>query len=140
VNRVSAPWLLTGEARIVSAKTSQCSELENRQKRNQGEMILNSHPDITFSKHAREITSPVASCPSQALLEEFWIVFQGRKHLTLGMVLHVRFVLVRHHPPRQKIVVVRVELVLAKPPLLIGELVRELDVLQDACAVSTGPA
>ena len=47
------------------------------------------------------------------------------------MVLHVSFPAMRDHPTSDKIVVVRVELILSPPPFLVGEGVGEALVLED---------
>lgn len=54
------------------------------------------------------------------------------------MILHVGLVTMIHHPPGQEIIIVGIELILSEPPLLIGEAVGEVDVLQDTSAIGTG--
>ena len=42
------------------------------------------------------------------------------------------------HPASNEIIIVCIQLVLAKPPFLIREAIGEIDILQDACPVGTG--
>ncbi len=94
--------------------------------------------NMTFGEKAGHIASPITACPTQALCQEFWIVFEGSQNLTMWVVLHVGLVTMRHHPPCEKVVIIGVQLVLAKPPFLVGETIGEVDILKDARAVGTG--
>lgn len=92
-------------------------------------------PDLTLDKQAREVASPVTSSPSQTLLQELGVVFESGLNLTVWMVLHVYLPIVIDQPSCDEIVVVGVELVLAKPPLLIGEAACESWIFDDLGAI-----
>lgn len=92
---------------------------------------------MPLSKQAGQIAPPVTACPTKTLLEELGVVLEGGLYFTLGVVLHVCLVTMGHHPPGEEVVVVGIELIMTKPPLLIREAVGEVDVLQDTCTVGT---
>ncbi len=104
------------------------------------EKSISLHPYVAFSKDAGQIASPITSGPSETLLEEFGIIFKGGLDLAFGMILHVCFMAMIDHPAGDEIVIIGIELILTKPPLLVGEAVREVFVLQDAGAVGTSPS
>ena len=82
-------------------------------------------------EQARQVTSPIAPCPSKALVQELSIVLQCCLDFAFRMVLHIRLPTMRNHPAGDEIVVIRVELILAEPPFLIGEASCELLILQN---------
>lgn len=93
-------------------------------------------PDVALSEQAGEVASPVASCPTETLLEELGVVFQGSLDLAFWMILHVHLVLVVDQPTGNEVVIVSVELILTKEPLLVGETVGEVRVLQNVGTIS----
>jgi hypothetical protein len=95
---------------------------------------------MTFAKHASQIAAPIASRPSSALFEEDRVILQRSLDLDLGVVLHVGFPSVRDHPASNEIVVVGIELVLAKPPFFVGEGVGETVILQNLGPIGNGAA
>lgn len=108
---------------------------KRKQERERDSYLL---PDMLFIKHARQVAPPIAPRPPCALFQELRVVLQRRQDLCLWVVLDIRLPAVRHHPARYEVVVVRVQLILAKPPALIGECVRKAHVLEDLAAVCDG--
>lgn len=88
---------------------------------------------------SRQVTAPVAARPSYTLLQELGVVFEGRLDFSFGMVLEVGLPAVSDHPSREKIIVVGVQFVASKPPLLVGESQSELSILQYFGTVRNGP-
>lgn len=84
---------------------------------------------MALGKHAGQIASPIASRPSSALLEEFRVVLKSGLDFDFWMILNISLPAVRDHPTGDKVIIIRIELVFAKPPLLISEIVGENFVL-----------
>lgn len=63
-----------------------------------------------FGKQTGIVAPPVASGPSGALIQELDIVFQGGLNLTFPVVLNPGCPFIRYQPPRNKIVIISVEL------------------------------
>ena len=97
-------------------------------------------PNVLFVEHAGQIAAPVAAGPAGTLLEELDVVFEGGLDFGFRVVLDVGLPAMRDHPARDKVVVVGIEVVLAKPPFLVGEAVGEDGILQDLSAIGHGPA
>lgn len=95
---------------------------------------------MTLAKHAGQIAAPIASRPSSALLEEDRVILQRSLDLDLGVVLDVGFPTVRNHPASNEVVVVGIELVLAKPPFFVSKGVGEAVVLQNLGPIGNGAA
>ena len=88
-------------------------------------------PNVLLMKHTGQIASPVAAGPSSTLLQEDLVVLERGLDFGLGMVLHPGLPAMRHHPASDEVVVVGIQLVLAKPPLFVGEPMGENLVLHD---------
>lgn len=95
-------------------------------------------PDPSLSTQAGKIAAPVASGPPQALLQELGIVFKSCLNLTVWMILHVNVPIMIDQPSCNEVVIVSVELVLTKPPLLICEATCEGRVLDDFGSIRAG--
>jgi hypothetical protein len=122
---VSAPWLLTKAFVSVGLRCSGARYLR---------------PDVALSKQTCQITPPVAACPAETLLEELGVVLQGGLDFALRMILHAHLMLVIDKPAGDEIVVIGIQLILSEPPLLVGEAIGEVDILQNARTVGTGPS
>lgn len=94
-------------------------------------------PNVPFNKCAGDVASPVATCPSQTLLEEFRVVLESGQHFAFRVILHVCLVTVVHHPPGQEIVIVSIELIAAEEPRLVCESIGKVALLDDAGTVGT---
>lgn len=92
-------------------------------------------PNISLINQRCPVTPPITSRPPQTLLQKVRIILQRRLNLTLLVVLDPRLVLMRNQPPRHKVVVIRVQLVL--PPPLRLEAVQEQRILQNLGAKGT---
>lgn len=92
-------------------------------------------PNVLLVEHTGQITAPVASRPPSTLLQELGVVFQGGLNFGFRVVLHEGLPAVRHHPTGNKVVIVRIQLVFAKPPFLVGERVGEHLILKDLGAI-----
>lgn len=90
---------------------------------------------MLFVKHTGQVTAPVASRPPCTLLKKFGIVFQRSLDFGFGVVLHECFPAMRHHPTGDKVVIVCVQLVFAKPPFLVGEGVGKSFILENLGAI-----
>ena len=102
------------------------------------ETQLNLHPDVALSKDACKVASPITASPSKALLEKLGVVFECGLDFAFSMILHIGLMAMIDHPASDEVVIVCVELVLPKPPFLIGEAVGEIDILQNVRAICTG--
>lgn len=91
---------------------------------------------MSLVKHAGQVATPIAPGPAQALTQELGVVLESSLDFTFWVILHVRLPAVGHHPPRDKIIVISIELILPEPPFLVCEAARELLILQDVCTVS----
>lgn len=94
---------------------------------------------MLFVEHAREIAPPIAPGPPRTLFQELGVILERRQNFCLRVVLDVCLPAMRHHPSGHEVVVVGVQLILAEPPTLVGESVREALVLNDLTAVGDGP-
>lgn len=90
---------------------------------------------MLFVKHAGQVTAPVASRPSCTLFQELRVVFQRSLDLGFRVVLHEGFPAMRHHPTGNEVVIVRIQLVFAEPPFLIGEGIGEHFILENLGAI-----
>lgn len=79
----------------------------------------NLRPDVLFMNQTSPVTSPVASSPSQTLLQKHAIVFKCGLKLALLIILDPCLPLVRNEPAGDKVVIISIELILA--PMLILE-------------------
>jgi len=95
-------------------------------------------PIVSFDKHACDVTPPVASHPSQALLEISGTILECCLDFCSFVVLHGDFPAMVEHPTGDKIVVVSVQLKSA--PGLVGEAKGEFFILQDTGPISDGPS
>src|SRR5688572_29681246 len=71
--------------------------------------MLNSLPNVSLSDQASPIASPVTSCPTRALVQEFVAVLQSRLNLTLSLVLNPGLPLMADQPTGNKVVVVGIQ-------------------------------
>lgn len=95
-------------------------------------------PHVFFDTKACEVTSPVASCPTRALVQELHPILQRGFEFTLVVVLNPSLPLVAHEPACDKVVVVSVQDVLSPPFAL--ETIQELGAFQDLGPVRPGSA
>ena len=94
-------------------------------------------PDMPLHEQTSHVRSPRIPRPPQHLLQEPPVGFHGTKQLGLRATLHIRVPSVTDHPPRQELVVSRVELVLAQP-VVMCEAVQEFGILENDGAVGGG--
>lgn len=87
-------------------------------------VFIHSLPDISLSDQAGPVASPVAACPTRALVQKLVAVLEGRLNLALLLVLNPGLPLVAHEPTSHKVVIVSVQNPL--PPLLVLEAVKEV--------------
>lgn len=93
-------------------------------------------PNVFVVEHTGQVTAPVAPRPACTLLQEFRVVFKSGLDFGLGMVLHESLPAVVYHPSSDKVVIIRIQLIFAKPPFLIGETISEPFILKDFGAIS----
>lgn len=79
-------------------RTAKTGEPPRRSPKQSKWLRLNLLPDVAFSKQTRQVTSPVAASPAQALLEEFGVIFQRGLDLAVWVILHVGLVTMVDHP------------------------------------------
>jgi len=96
-------------------------------------------PDITLGEDGSEVGPPGVSRPPEDLFEEPPVRLHRREQLGLFADLDIRVPAMRDHPPREELVVARVEVVLAQPEI-VREPVQEVRVLEDDGPVRGGPA
>ena len=87
-------------------------------------------PDVTLHEQRTEIRPPSVTCPAKYLLQEPPVGLHRTEKLRLLAALHVGAPAVADHPPGEVLVVARVELVLPEP-VVVGESVQELGVLEN---------
>lgn len=93
---------------------------------------------MSLSEEARVVTSPVATSPTGALIQELDVVLESGLDLALLVVLDPSLPLVRDKPPGNKIIIVSVELELS--PALGLETVEEQRTLEDFGSKGTCPS
>jgi len=91
-------------------------------------------------EQAGQVTPPIASCPAKALVQELSVVLQCGLDFAFWVVLHVCLPTMRNHPAGDEVVIISIELILAKPPFLVREAARELFGLQDVRTVGYSAA
>lgn len=91
---------------------------------------------MSFNEQTGVVTSPVATSPARTLIEKLDVVLKSGLDLALGVVLDPCFPSIRNQPPRDKVVIISVELVLT--PSLSLEAIQEQGILQDFGAEGTG--
>lgn len=89
---------------------------------------------MPLHEQAPQVRAPSIPRPPQHLLQEPPIRLHRAKQLRLLAALDIRVPPVADHPPREELVVARVELVLAQP-VIMRESVEKLGVLEDDGAV-----
>lgn len=92
---------------------------------------------MALHKHARDVTSPIATYPAKTLAQILWAVFQSSLYFCLFVVLHFNFPAMRIHPSSDEVVVVGVQL--AGAPFLVRESVSKVFRVEDCTAVGNGP-
>jgi len=92
--------------------------------------LCSSPPDMPIAKHTCNVATPIASGPSQALLQKLAVLFQSSLNFRFLMILICDPLIMRYQPSRNEVIVVRVELVLTKP-FLMRETVNKCVILQD---------
>lgn len=75
--------------------------------------VSNLRKHVSLPDQARPVASPVAAGPSRALVEELETVLEGSLDLALALVLDPRLPLVAYQPTSHKVVVIRVQDVVA---------------------------
>lgn len=91
---------------------------------------------MPLHEQTRQVASPVAANPSQALFQILGTVLESCLNLGCFVVLHGNLPAVCVHPSGDEIVVVGIELV--GSPCLVGEAKSERFILQDLCTVGYG--
>lgn len=93
---------------------------------------------MTIAEHARHVAPPIAPSPPETLSQEFRIVLQGRLDLRFLVILIPNPLPVRNQPPRDKIIVICVELISTKP-FLVRKALNKCRIFQDTGPVCNGP-
>lgn len=94
---------------------------------------------MSLTKHASDVTSPIAARPTQTLFQELGVIFQSSLDLCFFMVLVPDGLIMGDQPSRDKIVIVGIQLVTAKP-FLMGEAIDKGIVSKDFGSVCNRPA
>lgn len=94
--------------------------------------------DVALFEETGIVASPVAACPSGALVEELHASLQSSLDLALILVLNPGFPLVAHKPSGHKVVIIGVQSVLL--PSLVLKSVQECLALKNLGPVSTSAA
>ena len=72
-------------------------------------------PDVSLNECTGPVGSDIAACPSRTLIEKLDVVLQRGFDLTLLVVLDPSFPSIRDEPACDKVVVIRIELILPPP-------------------------
>lgn len=86
-------------------------------------------PNMSFRNQTSIITSPIAASPPRALVQVLEIVLECRFDFTLSVVLNPCRPLICNKPSRNKVIVIRIELIL--PPSLCFKSIQEERTLQN---------
>lgn len=92
---------------------------------------------MSLHEQTAEIRPPSIPSPPEDLFQEPPIGLHRREQLDLLTTLHIRAPPMAHHPPRQKLIVPRIELILSQP-VVMREAVEEIGVFEDDGPVRGG--
>lgn len=92
---------------------------------------------MSLHEQTPQITPPRIPRPPQHLLQKPPIRFHRTQQLRLLTNLHIRVPPMSDHPPRQKLVVSAVQVILPQP-IVVREPVQELRILEDDGAIGGG--
>lgn len=95
-------------------------------------------PVVSFNKHTGHITPPIATDPSQTLMQVFGTVFERGLHFSRFVILHRYLPVMGVQPSSNEIVVICIKLICA--PSFVGEAKCEGIILKDTSTVRHRPA
>lgn len=94
---------------------------------------------MSLTKHAGDVTPPIAAGPTQTLFQELGIIFKRSLDLSFFVILVPDCLIMGDQPSRDEIVIVSIQLITAKP-FLMGEAIDKGIVSEDFGSVCHRPA